>query len=232
VPTPENPIPENPIPENPARRLTENGSPLPGRLPAGGPGGPRGRLVAVRHGATTWSESLRHTGRSDIALEPLGRDQARAVGRRLAGHRFALVLTSPLARARETSLLAGFGEAEVCDDLREWDYGAYEGRTTAEIRVDDADWSLWRDGVPDGETLEEVGRRADAVVALVRRTAGDVLVFAHAHILRVVAARWIGRPPGEGARLVLNPATISVLGWERETPVVERWNVTPDDLFG
>jgi probable phosphoglycerate mutase len=186
-------------------------------------------LVAVRHGATAWSQSLRHTGRTDIELEPVGREQAREVGRRLAGHRFALVLTSPLTRARETSALAGFADAEVCDDLAEWNYGAYEGMTTAEIRADAPDWSLWRDGVPGGETLEEVGRRADRVVALVRQTAGDVLVFAHAHILRVIAARWIARPPGDGARLVLNPATISVLGWERETPVVERWNVTTGD---
>ena len=190
---------------------------------------PSGRLVAVRHGATAWSMALRHTGRSDIPLEPEGREQAREVGRRLAGHEFARVLTSPLVRARETGVLAGFPDAEICDDLREWDYGDYEGRTTTDIRSEDPEWSLWRDGVPGGESLEEVSRRADRVVALVRKAGGDVLVFAHAHILRVIAARWIARPASDGARLVLNPATISVLGWERETPVVERWNVTPGD---
>jgi probable phosphoglycerate mutase len=175
--------------------------------------------------------ALRHTGRTDIGLEPEGRDQAWEVGLRLAGHPFARVLTSPLARARVTAELAGFAHAEVCDDLREWDYGAYEGRTTADIRSEAPGWSLWRDGVPAGESVEDVARRADRVVALVRHTAGDVLVFAHAHILRVIAARWIARPAGEGARLVLDPATISVLGWERETPVVERWNVTTGDLL-
>ncbi|HEY7947835.1 MAG TPA: histidine phosphatase family protein [Acidimicrobiales bacterium] len=199
----------------------------PAPLSADGPSDQgRSRLVAVRHGATAWSRALRHTGRSDIPLEPEGREQAREVGRRLAGHRFALILTSPLTRARETGALAGVAPAEVCDDLREWDYGAYEGRTTADIRAEAPDWSLWRDGVPDGESLEEVGRRADRVVALVRRAPGDVLVFAHAHILRVVAARWLGSPPDAGAQWVLDPATISVLGWERETPVVQRWNVT------
>jgi probable phosphoglycerate mutase len=187
------------------------------------------RLVAVRHGATAWSTALRHTGRSDIPLEPEGRQQARDVGRRLAGHPFARVLTSPLVRARETCVLAGFAEAEISEDLREWDYGDYEGRTTAEIRSRRPDWSLWRDGVPGGESVEAVSRRADRVVALVRDAPGDVLVFAHAHILRVVAARWIGRPAADGARLALDPATVSVLGWEREIPVVERWNVTPGD---
>lgn len=187
--------------------------------------------MAVRHGATAWSESRRHTGRSDIPLEPEGRDQAREVGLRLAGHRFARVLTSPLARARETGALAGYADAEVCDDLREWDYGAYEGRTTADIRTQAPDWSLWRDGVPDGEALVEVGLRADRVVTLVRQAAGDVLVFGHSHMLRVIVARWIGSPATDGARFVLDPATISVLGWERQVPVVQRWNVTTGDPF-
>jgi len=185
-----------------------------------------GRLVAVRHGATAWSMALRHTGRSDLALEPDGREQARAVGLRLAGHRFARVLVSPLQRARETAELAGFSHVEVCDDLREWDYGAYEGRTTAEIRAERPGWSLWHDGAPGGETLAEVAVRADRVVASVRVIAGDVLAFAHAHILRVVAARWLAMPAGDGARWVLGPASVSVLGWERETPVIERWNDT------
>lgn len=148
------------------------------------------------------------------------------MGRRLADHPFARVLVSPLKRARETSELAGFADAEVWDDLREWDYGAYEGMTTADIRSERPGWSLWRDGAPDGETLEEVAIRADRVVAAVRAVAGDVLVFAHAHILRVVAARWLELPAGDGSRWVLSPASVSVLGWEREIPVIERWNDT------
>jgi len=170
--------------------------------------------------------TLRHTGRSDIPLEPQGRQEARALGRRLAHHRFAQVLVSPLARARETSELAGFPGAEVCDDLREWDYGDYEGRTTADIRTQRPGWSLWSDGAPHGETLAQVAARADRVVALARAVPGDVLVFAHAHILRVVAARWLALPAGDGSRWVLGPASVSVLGWERETPVIERWNDT------
>jgi broad specificity phosphatase PhoE len=182
------------------------------------------RLVAVRHGATAWSGALRHTGRSDLDLEPEGREQAEEVGRRLAGHRFARVLVSPLVRARHTSRLAGFPGAEVDEDLREWDYGAYEGRTTAEIQAQRPGWSLWRDGVPGGETLEEVAARADRVIATVRSTEGDVLVFAHGHILRVVAARWLGLPARSGSHLALATGTVSVLGWERTTPVVESWN--------
>jgi broad specificity phosphatase PhoE len=146
------------------------------------------------------------------------------VGRRLAHHHFALVLVSPLERARETSELAGFGDAVVCDDLREWDYGDYEGRTTADIRTERPGWSLWLDGAPGGETLAQVGQRADRVVALVRSVAGDVLVFAHAHILRVVAARWLALPADDGSRWVLGPGSVSILGWERETPVIECWN--------
>jgi broad specificity phosphatase PhoE len=193
---------------------------------ATGPHQGAGRLVAVRHGATAWSMTQRHTGSSDVPLEPEGREQARAVGRRLAGHPFALVLVSPLQRAWETSRLAGFADAQIYDDLREWDYGAYEGRTTADIRSQRPGWSLWRDGALDGETLAEVAARADRVVARVRAVAGDVLVFAHAHILRVVAARWLELPADDGSRWVLAPASVSVLGWERETPVIERWNDT------
>jgi broad specificity phosphatase PhoE len=168
----------------------------------------------------------KHTGRSDIALEPEGQEQAVAVGRRLAGHRFARVLVSPLARARQTCELAGFAHAEVCDDLAEWDYGDYEGRTTADIRSERPGWSLWRDGAPDGEGLAQVAARADRVVATVRAGEGDVLAFAHAHILRVVAARWLELSAHDGSRWVLGPASVSVLGWERETPVIERWNDT------
>ncbi|HEY5025852.1 MAG TPA: histidine phosphatase family protein [Acidimicrobiales bacterium] len=190
----------------------------------------RPRLVVVRHGATEWSRSGRHTGRTDLPLLDDGRVEAEELGRRLAGHRFTVVLTSPLSRARETCAIAGFGSlAEECDDLREWDYGAYEGRTTDEIRAQRPGWSLWRDGVPDGETATEVGDRADRVVSVVRDRSGDVLAFAHAHVLRVLGARWVGLPAEAGALFTLAPATISVLGWEREVAAVTRWNDAAGD---
>jgi len=155
------------------------------------------------------------------------------VGLRLAGHRFRLVLTSPLQRARVTCELAGFGDAvPVCDDLMEWDYGAMEGRTTAEIRHDRPGWSLWVDGVDGGESVEQVGARADRVVALVRSEPGDVLLFAHGHLLRVLAARWVGLDARYGSILSLAPATLSVLDWERGTPVVSRWNDAAGDPIG
>jgi broad specificity phosphatase PhoE len=184
------------------------------------------RLVAVRHGETEWSRSGRHTGRTDLPLLAEGRLEGQDVGRRMAGHEFALVLTSPLLRSRQTCEIAGFGGAEECDDLREWDYGDYEGKTTDEIRGARPGWSLWRDGAPGGETAVDVGRRADRVIAAVRARSGDVLVFAHAHVLRVTAARWIGLPASSGALFTLAPASISVLGWEREVAVVARWNDT------
>jgi probable phosphoglycerate mutase len=185
----------------------------------------RTRLVAVRHGTTAWSIARRHTGRSDIALEPEGVSQAIEVGRRLAGHDFAVVLTSPLERARVTCDLAGFERpAQVTDDLMEWDYGDMEGRTTEEIRADRPGWDLWTDGVVGGETLAQVSLRADRVIDLVRSQQGDVLVFAHAHILRVMAVRWVGLEPELGRMFSLAPATVSILDWERETPVVARWN--------
>jgi len=202
-----------------------------GDTPSGSaPSGQRGRLIVVRHGATEWSRAGRHTGRTDVPLLDQGRRQAEMLGRLLAGHVFALVLTSPLRRARETCEIAGFGPvARVSDDLREWDYGAYEGRTTSDIRAERPGWSLWDDGGPGGESAEDVGRRADRVVAEARAVEGDVLAFAHAHVLRVVGVRWLGLPPREGRLLVLDPATISVLGWEREVAVVTRWNDTTED---
>ena len=179
----------------------------------------------VRHGATAWSRAGRHTGRTDLALEPEGEDQARAQGRRLVGHRFARVLTSPLERARQTCALAGFAaQAKVDPDLAEWDYGEYEGRTTAEIRAERPGWSLWADGVPGGESIEEVAQRAERVIALVRQGDGDVLAFAHGHLLRVLAARWIGLPPSAGGSLGLEPGALGVLGWERDVPVLCRWD--------
>jgi broad specificity phosphatase PhoE len=192
----------------------------------------RPRLFAVRHGTTAWSLSRRHTGRSDIPLEPEGRAQAVALGRRLAGHEFALVLSSPLERARATCELSGFGEsARLCDDLVEWDYGEMEGRTSDEIRAAWPGWDLWRDGVVGGETLSEVSRRADKVITLVRSQPGAVLLFAHAHLLRVLAARWVGLEPESGRILSLAPATLSVLDWERETPVVALWNVAAGEAL-
>ena len=183
------------------------------------------RVVLVRHGETEWSRDGRHTGRTDVPLTDRGREQAREVGRALSGMRFALVVVSPLGRARETLGLAGLrGPAEVCDDLREWDYGAYEGRTTPEIRAERPGWWLWRDGVVGGETLEEVGRRADRVIGVLGRVEGDVALVAHGHILRVLAARWIEQPPSVGGHLALTTATISVLGHEREIPAITLWN--------
>jgi broad specificity phosphatase PhoE len=183
------------------------------------------RVVLVRHGETEWSRDGRHTGRSEVPLTARGREQARAAGRALEGREFALILVSPLGRARETLDLAGLrGPEEICDDLREWDYGEDEGRTTPEIRAERPGWSLWRDGVVGGETLEEVGRRADRVIARLRAVDGDVAVVAHGHILRVLAARWIDLHPSAGDRLVLTTATISVLGYEHEIPAIALWN--------
>lgn len=182
-------------------------------------------VVLVRHGETLWSRDGKHTGRTDIPLTEEGRRQSERVGDTLRGRRFGLVLASPLQRAAETCRLAGLADVAVFrDELMEWDYGAYEGRTTAEIRVEVPAWSLWRDGVPRGETSAEVGRRVDRVIADVRAADADVALFAHGHVLRVLAARWLGLPPTEGRLFALDPATISILGYERETPVLRRWN--------
>ncbi|MEY2431896.1 MAG: hypothetical protein QOC92_1621 [Acidimicrobiaceae bacterium] len=182
------------------------------------------RLFAVRHGETEWSLRGQHTGRTDVPLLDVGRERAKKVGEFLSGRTFALVLTSPFSRARETAALAGFPDATVVDDLREWDYGDYEGLKTLDIRKDRPGWFLWDDGVPDGETIDEVAARADRVIQRVRQVDGDVLVFAHGHILRVLAARWLDQPPGFGRHLILSPATLSILGYEREAPALETWN--------
>jgi len=181
--------------------------------------------VLVRHGETEWSRAGRHTGRTDVPLTEHGRGQAVAVGEELRARGFALVLSSPLGRALETCRLAGFGgRAEQRDELMEWDYGAYEGRTTSEIREERPGWTLWRDGVPDGETVEQVGVRVDRVLDEVRSADGDVLLFAHGHVLRVLTARWLGLDPDAGRLFALDPATLSTLGYERETPVLQLWN--------
>jgi broad specificity phosphatase PhoE len=181
--------------------------------------------VIVRHGETEWSRAGRHTGNTDIALTDVGRDQARALGDLLRGRSFARVLTSPLQRASETCRLAGLGAAaEESPDLREWDYGAYEGRRTVDIRNEIAGWTIWSHGVPEGETAEEVGRRVDRVIDLVRAVDGDVALFAHGHLLRVLAARWCGLDPTSGRLFALDTATLSILGYERETAVIRLWN--------
>jgi broad specificity phosphatase PhoE len=186
---------------------------------------PEQHVWLVRHGETEWARLGRHTGRTDVPLTEIGREQARALGRRLAPARFGLVLTSPLARAAETARLAGFaGVAVVEPDLHEWDYGALEGRLTAEIRNDYPSWSIWTGPWPEGETVEEVGARADRVLARIRAADGDVLLFSHGHLLRVLAARWLGLPPASGALFALGTATVSILGWDRENAVIESWN--------
>jgi broad specificity phosphatase PhoE len=186
-------------------------------------GGPR--LVLVRHGETEWARDGRHTGRSDIPLTELGRSQAMVLGERLRGRRFTAVFTSPLSRARETCRLAGLShEADVDDDLREWDYGDYEGRRTAEIRREVPGWTVWSDGAPGGEHASDVGARSDRLIERARAAGGEIVLFSHGHFLRVLTARWLGLDPADGRLLALAPATISILGYEREQPVVIRWN--------
>ena len=182
-------------------------------------------VVLVRHGETEWSRDGKHTGRTDIPLTERGRQEAQAVGAELRGRRFALVLTSPLSRAAETCRLAGLGElAQQREELMEWDYGAFEGRKTIDIRKERPGWTLWRDGVPEGETIAQVQARVDRVIAELRSVAGDAAVFAHGHLLRVLAARRLGLEPAAGRLFALDPATISILDYERETPIIRMWN--------
>jgi probable phosphoglycerate mutase len=187
----------------------------------------RREVVLVRHGQTDWSLSGQHTGRTDVPLTGVGRRNAELLGERLAGREFTRVLTSPLSRAADTCRLAGLGErAERRDELLEWDYGEYEGRTTAEIREQHPGWLLWRDGCPGGEFAADVGARVDRVVEELRGEEGDVAVFAHGHLLRVLTARWLGLPPEQGTSFALSTAALCVLGWEREVPVMWLWNDT------
>lgn len=182
-------------------------------------------IVLVRHGETEWSRSGRHTGVTDVPLTETGRAQARKLAGRVAGRTFARVLTSPLGRARETCRLAGLEQvAEVRPELAEWDYGDYEGRTTAEVRRERPGWTVWRDGCPGGEAAADVGARVEPVLRELRASERDVALFAHGHVLRVLAALWIELPAGGGARLKLDTAAVSVLGYERETSVVRLWN--------
>jgi broad specificity phosphatase PhoE len=189
-------------------------------------GAPASQLWLVRHGETEWSASGRHTSHTDLDLTEAGVEAARSVADKLRGTSFARVLSSPLLRARRTAELAGAGSPELVDDLREWDYGDDEGLTTPQIREDRPGWTVWADGPRGGESAAEVGARADRVVAMVRESEGPVLAFSHGHFCRVLGARWLGLPVTAGAHLKLSTASVSVLGWERETPALVHWNDT------
>ena len=184
-------------------------------------------LWLIRHGETEWSRSGAHTGRTDLPLTEAGRANAAAIGRWLAGRPFALVLASPLLRARETCHLAGYGDlAQVDPNLCEWDYGDYEGRTTTQIQTERPGWSLWDDGVPHGETIAQVAARAEAVLARALAVDGDAALFAHGHILRILTARWLALDPRCGRLFALGTASVSKLGYERETRVISCWNLS------
>ena len=183
------------------------------------------QIFIARHGATEWSKSGQHTSRTDLPLLEEGREQAAELGRKLAGVEFSLVLCSPLRRARETCELAGFGDvAELTDDLREWDYGEYEGLTTPQIREANPSWWLWRDGCPGGESPPEIGARVDGVLARFAEVEGNGLAFAHGHVLRVFTARWLEMEVAAGARFKLEAGSLGILAHERETHVIERWS--------
>lgn len=186
----------------------------------------------IRHGETEWTLSGAHTGKTDIPLTKAGREKAMAVGRFLCGRRFDMVLSSPMGRALETCRLAGYGDvAETDSRLCEWDYGDYEGRTTPDIRKSRPDWFLWTAGVPNGEAISDVAARADGIIdkasSINGSGASSVAVFAHGHILRILAARWLGLSPDCGRLLSLGTGTVSVLGHERDIRVITRWNVEP-----
>jgi broad specificity phosphatase PhoE len=187
-----------------------------------------GQALLVRHAETEWTISGQHTGRTDIPLTPRGREAAAALAPQLAKHDFDLVLVSPSTRARETCELCGLGDAaQVREDLLEWDYGDFEGLTSAEIHSAKPDWRLWRDGSPGGEQPAAVGARVDRVIAEIR-SSHEVAVFSHGHLLRVLGARWVGLTPGDGSKLGLSPGSLSRLGYEHELPVITRWNQIND----
>jgi probable phosphoglycerate mutase len=186
-------------------------------------------IYLARHGETAWSLSGQHTGLTDLPLTARGEENARRLGKRLAGLTFAKVFTSPLQRARRTCELAGFGAvAEVDDNLVEWNYGAYEGRRTPEIHAERPDWQLFRDGCPGGESPAQIGARADKVVERVRALQAGVLLFSSGHFLRVLASRWLGLEPVAGKFLVLGTASLSLLGYESNLsqPAIRLWNDT------
>jgi broad specificity phosphatase PhoE len=184
-------------------------------------------LWLIRHGETEWSRSGAHTSRTDLPLTQTGCEKAVEIGRYLAGRPFALVLTSPMLRARETCRLAGFGDsAQIDPNLREWDYGDYEGLTTQQIQMERPGWSLWRDGTPNGESVDQAAARTRTVIARALDAPGDVALFAHGHILRILTACWLGLEPDCGRLFALATASLSTLGYERETQVITRWNLS------
>lgn len=183
-------------------------------------------LWLVRHGETAWSRDRLHTSVTDVPLTPAGVEAARALGTRLVGRVFSLVLTSPRSRARRSAELAGFPDALVDEDLAEWNYGRYEGVSTAQIRETDPGWTVWSQPAPGGETEDQVGDRVDRVIARCGAVDGDVLLFGHAHCLRALTARWLGQPVVDGRLYRLDTASLSVLAYERETPVIVHWNAT------
>lgn len=185
----------------------------------------RHRVVLARHGETEWSKAWKHTSYTDIPLTETGRERAKSLVDEMAAFDFALVLSSPLVRALETCKIAGLGDrAEIEPDLVEWNYGEYEGITTAEIRKTVPGWTVFSHPSPGGETAEQVAQRCDRVIARARTAGGDVALFAHGHVLRVLTARWLEMDPRMGKHFVLSTGTISVLGWERDTPALQLWN--------
>jgi broad specificity phosphatase PhoE len=186
-----------------------------------------GQLWLIRHGETAWSRTGRHTGRTDVPLLPEAESELKALRPHLK-HPFALVLSSPLQRARQTATLVGFDSLEPDDNLMEWNYGDYEGKTRGEIQKRVPRWSIWTHGVQGGETLEEVAQRARKVIERARSAAGDVALVAHGHILRILAACWLGLPPINGEHFALSAGSISILGYENEAPVLAQWNWLPE----
>lgn len=188
------------------------------------PTSPQPEVWLVRHGATEWSENGRHTGTTDLPLLPEGEAVAASLAPALSEHDFSLVLSSPLSRARETARLAGFAEPGIEPRLVEWDYGDYEGLTTPQIRERDPEWTVWCGRIPNGESPEQVARRTEEVIERCLAVGGDSLLFAHGHVLRVLAATWLHLPPDDGRCLALGTATVSVLGWEHDYRTLRRWN--------
>lgn len=181
-------------------------------------------VYLVRHGATEWSRSGRHTSVTDLRLLPEGADQARSLGPRLAGIRFSTILASPRTRALETARLAGFSDPVITPGLAEWHYGAYEGLTREAIRDLNPTWQIWTGHTPGGESPAAVSERLDEVIEKIRSTSGNTLVFSHGHALRALAARWLGRPVSDGRFFTLDPATVSAVGYDRGQPVIRSWN--------
>lgn len=178
----------------------------------------------MRHGETEWSASGKHTGRTDIPLSATGVGRAEVLAQELAGQQFAAIWTSPMRRARETARVAGYGLAQVDPDLLEWDYGVYEGRTTAEVRREQPDWSVWTAWIKGGESLDDIAARAHRVIERAMAVPGDTALFSHGHFLRILGAIWLGLPPHAGRLFALDTGALSILGYERDTRVIRLWN--------